>query len=95
MLTAIPRYGARVIPNTEQTIDAIRAAGQLIEGPHVEAFEQALAERVGAAHAVSASYGRMAFFYLLEALQIPTRIGNHPAGADLLGRAGDWRASPG
>ena len=71
MLTAIPRYGARVIPNTEQIIEAMRGAGQLIDGPHVAAFERALADRAGARHAISASYGRMAFFYLLEALGLP------------------------
>jgi dTDP-4-amino-4,6-dideoxygalactose transaminase len=71
VLTAIPRYGARVIPNTQQTIQAVRAAGQLVEGPHVEVFERAFAARVGAAHAVTASYGRVAFYYLLQALGIP------------------------
>jgi dTDP-4-amino-4,6-dideoxygalactose transaminase len=71
MLTAIPRYGARVIPNTEQIIEELRGRGELIEGPHAAAFEHALAERVGARHAVSASYGRMAFLYLLDALGLP------------------------
>jgi dTDP-4-amino-4,6-dideoxygalactose transaminase len=71
VLTAIPRYGARVVPNTEQTIQAVRAAGQLVEGPHVEAFERAFAARVDAAHAVATSYGRVAFLYLLQALGIP------------------------
>ena len=68
---AIPRYGARVIPNTEQTIAAIRERGQLVEGPHIAEFEQAFAARMGASHAVATSYGRMAFLYLLEALQLP------------------------
>ena len=71
MLTAIPRYGARVIPNTEQTIDALRKEGQLVHGPHIAAFEHAFAVQVGASHAVTASYGRMAFYYLLQALGIP------------------------
>jgi perosamine synthetase len=71
MLTAIPRYGTRVIPNTEQTIRALRAEGQLVEGPHIAAFEHAFAARVGADHAVTASYGRMAFYYLLAALSVP------------------------
>ena len=54
MLTAIPRYGARVIPNTEQTIDAIaEASGQLVHGPHIAAFEHAFAVQVHASHAVS------------------------------------------
>ena len=48
MLTAIPRYGARVIPNTEQTIDALREEGQLVHGPHIAAFEHAFAVQVGA-----------------------------------------------
>jgi len=71
MLTAVPRYGARVIPNTEQIIAGLKASGQLVEGPQVAAFERALAARVGARHAVSASYGRMAFLYLLDALGLP------------------------
>jgi dTDP-4-amino-4,6-dideoxygalactose transaminase len=71
VLTAIPRYGARVIPNTEQTIDALRKEDQLVQGPHIAAFEHAFAVQVGASHAVSASYGRMAYFYLLAALQVP------------------------
>jgi len=70
-LSAIPRYGARVIPNTEQTIAAIRARGQLVEGPHIAEFERAFAERMHANHAVATSYGRMAFFHLLHALQLP------------------------
>jgi perosamine synthetase len=71
VLKAIPRYGARIIPNTEQTIAAVRAAGQLVEGPHIAEFERAFAARMGANYAVATSYGRMAFYYLLEALQLP------------------------
>jgi len=71
VLTAIPRYGARVIPNTEQTISAIRAAGQLIDGPHIARFEKAFATRMGANHAVATSYGRMAFFYLFRRCNSP------------------------
>jgi perosamine synthetase len=71
MLTAIPRYGARVLPNTIQTIAAVAANGQLIDGPHIAQFEQAFAERLGTGvHAVSTSYGRMAFYYLLKALDL-------------------------
>jgi len=71
MLSAIPRYGARVVPNTVETIEALHKRGQLIEGPHVSEFEHAFAERVGARHAVTTSYGRMAFWYLLKALDLP------------------------
>jgi len=71
MLTAISRYGARVYERTQQLIADVERRGQLIEGPHVAAFEAAFAERLGVPAAVSASYGRMAFLYLLKALALP------------------------
>ncbi len=67
---AIPRYGARVLPNTEQLISAVRKAGQFLEGPHVREFESAFEKRLGGVHAVSTSYGRMAFSYILKALDL-------------------------
>ena len=39
MVTAISRYGPRVIPNTMQVIEEVDARGQLIEGPHIEVNE--------------------------------------------------------
>jgi perosamine synthetase len=71
MLTAISRYGPRVIPNTVQVIADVERRGQLVEGPHVAAFEEAFAARLGAGRAVSTSYGRMAFYYILKALGAP------------------------
>ena len=73
MLTAISRYGARVLPNTEQLVAESRARGELIQGPHIDQFEAAFARRAGMAprHAVTASYGRMAFYYILKALDLP------------------------
>ena len=72
MLTAIPRYGARVIPNTEQTIDATAAERPARARPaHRTRSSTAFAAQVGAGHAVTASYGRMAFYYLLQALRFP------------------------
>jgi perosamine synthetase len=68
---AISRYGARVIPDTEQTIAALRARGELVQGPHLAEFERAFARRLGVARAVTTSYGRMAFRYLLQALEPP------------------------
>jgi len=71
MLTAIPRYGARVLPNTMQTIAAVEARKQFIEGPHIAQFERAFAERLGPdVRAASTSYGRMAFYYILKALDL-------------------------
>jgi dTDP-4-amino-4,6-dideoxygalactose transaminase len=71
MLTAISRYGARVLPNTQQIIAACRRRGQLVRGPQIDEFEVAFAKRLGEGRAISASYGRMAFFYILKALQLP------------------------
>lgn len=72
MLTAISRYGARVLPNTQQLIAEIERRGQLVEGPHVTEFERAFEARLGhGAHAVATSFGRMAFYYILKALAAP------------------------
>jgi dTDP-4-amino-4,6-dideoxygalactose transaminase len=76
MLTAISRYGARVLPNTEQLVAACKARGDFdgfIRGPHIAEFEAAFARRAGLdpPHAIAASYGRMAFSYILDALDLP------------------------
>ena len=72
MLKAIPRYGARIIPKYRAN-DCRRFARQdsSSTGPHIAEFERAFAARMGANYAVATSYGRMAFYYLLEALQLP------------------------
>ena len=73
MLTAISRYGARVLPNTEQLVAGCKARGEFIQGPRIAAFEAAFARRAGLdpPHAIAASYGRMAFSYILDALDLP------------------------
>ena len=71
MLTAISRYGARVLPNTQELIASCKARGEFIQGPDIARFEAAFAGRLGAGHAVAASYGRMAFYYVLKALDLP------------------------
>ena len=71
MLTAFSRYGSRVLPNTDQIFAARRAGGELIEGPAIQAFEHAFERYCGAGTAIAASYGRMAFYYILQALQLP------------------------
>jgi len=73
MLSAISRYGARVLPNTEQIVAGCKARGELIQGPQISQFEAAFARRAGMdpARAVAASYGRMAFYYILKALDLP------------------------
>jgi dTDP-4-amino-4,6-dideoxygalactose transaminase len=73
MLTAISRYGARVLPNTEEIVAGCKARGELIQGPQIAQFEEVFARRAGMEpqHAVTASYGRMAFYYILKALDLP------------------------
>jgi dTDP-4-amino-4,6-dideoxygalactose transaminase len=71
MLTAISRYGARVLPDTEQLVARVAARGELIQGPQIAAFERAFEQRAGRGTAITAAYGRMAFYYILKALDLP------------------------
>ena len=73
MRAAISRYGARVLPNTEAIAAACKARGEFIQGPQIQEFEAAFAKRHGldAAGAITAAYGRMAFYYMLKALELP------------------------
>jgi dTDP-4-amino-4,6-dideoxygalactose transaminase len=71
MLTAISRYGARVLPNTEEIIAGCKARGAFIQGPQIAEFEEAFARRAGGGTAVAAAYGRVAFFYMLKGLALP------------------------
>ncbi len=69
--SAISRYGARVFHETEDIVAACKARGEFVRGPQIEEFEQALARYVGGGTAVAAAYGRMAFYYILKALDLP------------------------
>jgi perosamine synthetase len=71
VLKAISRYGARVIPNTQELIAECRRRSELIQGPHIAEFEQAFASYHGSGRAIATSYGRMAFYYILKALGLP------------------------
>ncbi len=73
MRAAIPRYGMRMVPDAEQIIRQCRERGQLVQGPHVAAFEEEFARVLGQGHvrAVSTEYGRMALFYILKSMQFP------------------------
>jgi dTDP-4-amino-4,6-dideoxygalactose transaminase len=68
---AISRYGARVLPDTQQRVARCRANGQLIDGPQIAEFERAFQARAGRGHAIATSYGRTAFYHMLEALDFP------------------------
>jgi dTDP-4-amino-4,6-dideoxygalactose transaminase len=71
VLSAISRYGARFVPEFEEIVASCRRRGELVEGPRIREFEQAFARRLGGGHAVSTSYGRMAAYYILKALELP------------------------
>jgi perosamine synthetase len=71
MLNAISRHGARVLPNTQQIIADCKRRGEFIEGPHIAEFEFAFAKRMGSGRGVSTANGRMAFYYILKALDLP------------------------
>jgi dTDP-4-amino-4,6-dideoxygalactose transaminase len=71
MLSAVSRYGVRVAPNTDRIVADCCARGELIHGPAVAQFEDAFARRLGGGQAVSCSYGRMAFYFILKALRLP------------------------
>jgi perosamine synthetase len=71
VLTAVCRYGPRVLPETGAIVRRARARGELIQGPDIRRFELAFAARLGVQDAVTASYGRVAFYYLLKAMQLP------------------------
>ena len=71
MLNAISRYGARFVPGFDEIVESCRRRGELVEGPRIREFEEAFARRLGGGHAMSASHGRMAAYYILKALDLP------------------------
>jgi dTDP-4-amino-4,6-dideoxygalactose transaminase len=71
MRAAISRYGARVFPETEDIVAGCKARGEFIRGPQIAEFEQAFEQRAGRGTAISAAYGRIAFYYILKALDLP------------------------
>ena len=71
MMRAIARYGVRTIPGDEKEIVAAFRRGEAVEGPAINQFEDRFAVFHAMEHAISASFGRMAFYYILEALALP------------------------
>src|SRR5438034_6801483 len=71
MRAAISRYGARVFPETEDIVAGCKARGEFIQGPQIAEFERAFERRAGCGTAISAAYGRIAFYYILKALDLP------------------------
>lgn len=71
MMRAIARYGVRTIPGDEKEIIAAFRRGEAIEGPAIKQFENRFADFHSMEHAISASFGRMAFYYILRSLDFP------------------------
>ena len=71
MIRTIARYGARHIPGTFVSALKTMVCGQGIRGPCIAEFERRFAEYHGMSHAIATSYGRMAFYYILRALDFP------------------------
>src|SRR6187551_866721 len=72
-MAAIGRFGSRVVPNLSHIIEDCRARRQLVQGPHIEEFEQAFAGVLGSGHVrtCSTEYGRMALYFILKAMNFP------------------------
>lgn len=71
MIRAIARYGVRSVPGDEKEIISAFRRGEAVAGPAIAEFEQRFAEYHGMKHANTASFGRMAFYYLLRAFDFP------------------------
>ena len=72
-MAAIARFGTRVVPDIQQIIKVCRDRRQLVQGPHIEEFEQEFARFLGSGHVrtCSTEYGRMALYYILKAMDFP------------------------
>jgi len=71
MMRAIARYGVRSVPGDEKEIIAAFRRGEAVAGPAIAEYESRFAEYHGMGHAISASFGRMACYYILRALELP------------------------
>ncbi|HEV8129927.1 MAG TPA: aminotransferase class I/II-fold pyridoxal phosphate-dependent enzyme [Acidobacteriota bacterium] len=71
MIRTIARYGARHVPGTTGILIKTLQAGRAVQGPSIAEFERSFAAYHGMRHAVAASCGRMAFYYILKALNLP------------------------
>ncbi|MER3428019.1 MAG: hypothetical protein C4334_07940 [Pyrinomonas sp.] len=69
-LRAIARYGIRSVPGDERVVIEAFRRGAAISGPAIGEFEARFAAYHAVAHAVATSYGRMACYYILRALDL-------------------------
>lgn len=70
-LRTIARYGVRSTPGEEREVAASFRRGEAVEGAAISEFEQRFAAYHYMDEAVATSFGRMAFYYILRALDVP------------------------
>src|SRR5512138_1036259 len=70
---AIGRFGTRVVPGLNEIFQECRDSKQLVQGPHIEAFEQEFAQFLGSGHVrtCSTEYGRVALYFILKSMDFP------------------------
>jgi len=71
MPRTIARYGVRSAPGDEQVVVAAFRRGESVSGPAIEDFEKEFAKFHRREYATATSFGRMAFHYILRALNLP------------------------
>jgi dTDP-4-amino-4,6-dideoxygalactose transaminase len=71
MMETVARYGTRTLPGMMSEVAAAFRDGEAVQGGALGRFEEEFARYHGVEHAVTASYGRMAFRYILRALELP------------------------
>src|ERR1043165_552865 len=71
MPRSIARYGVRSAPGDERVVVAAFRRGESVSGPAIEEFEKEFAKFHRMEYATAASFGRMAFHYILQALNLP------------------------
>lgn len=67
----IARYGIRSAPGDEKVVIAAFRRGEAVSGPAIEEFESDFAKFHQMKYATATSFGRMAFYYILQALDLP------------------------
>jgi dTDP-4-amino-4,6-dideoxygalactose transaminase len=67
----IARYGVRSAPGDEKVVIAAFRRGEAVSGPAIEEFENEFAKFHRLDYATATSFGRMAFHYILRALNLP------------------------
>src|SRR5262245_36782567 len=77
MIRTIARYGARHASGSMTAALKAIVRGNGLRGPCIFEFENGFAAYHGVRHAVSASYGRMAFYYILKGM-------DHPRGSEII-----------